>query len=199
MLRAHQLVPTSPIPAQVSDFACIEFVNSAFSDYLGGSPSLDRLPLAEWQAWFLTRFDLRLPRHCQAPVSSLQATRMELRHVLERWAATGTLSSRDLGSLNGKLGHTVLRQRLVARADGVELIVEPLQRDWNWVTGVIVASLVELVAVGQPDRLKVCANPNCSWMFYDGTRNESRRFCSPRLCGNVVRVRRFRRRKSTLN
>jgi predicted RNA-binding Zn ribbon-like protein len=195
--RLAQVAPTTAIPAQISDFACIEFVNSAFSDYLGGSPSVDRLPLSEWQAWFLARFGLRLPRRCQAPLSTLQAMRMEVRRVLEHWAATGALASRDFTRLNRWLACTSLRRRLVASEDRLELIVEPLARDWNWVIAAIAASVVELVADGQPDRLKVCANPNCSWMFYDATRNHSRRFCSAQLCGNVVRVRSFRHRKST--
>jgi predicted RNA-binding Zn ribbon-like protein len=56
----------------------------------------------------------------------------------------------------------------------------------------IAASAVELVVDHAPERLKVCANPDCSWMFYDNTLNRSQRFCSTSPCGTVMRVRRFR-------
>jgi predicted RNA-binding Zn ribbon-like protein len=57
----------------------------------------------------------------------------------------------------------------------------------------IAASAAELAARGAPERLKVCANPDWSWMFYDHTLNRSRRFCSTSPGATVVRVRRFRR------
>ena len=57
----------------------------------------------------------------------------------------------------------------------------------------IAASAAELAGSGAPERLKVCANPDCSWMFYDHTLNRSQRFCSTSPCAALVRVRRFRR------
>ncbi|MCL6580471.1 MAG: CGNR zinc finger domain-containing protein [Firmicutes bacterium] len=39
---------------------------------------------------------------------------------------------------------------------------------------------------------KVCANADCGWLFYDDSRNRSRRWCDGRYCGNLIKVRRFR-------
>jgi predicted RNA-binding Zn ribbon-like protein len=55
-----------------------------------------------------------------------------------------------------------------------------------------VISYAELSRSGCLDRVKVCANPDCSYMFYDETRNRSRRFCDAALCGTLSRVRRYR-------
>lgn len=39
-----------------------------------------------------------------------------------------------------------------------------------------------------------CANPDCVFFFYDGTRNHRRQWCSMATCGNLMKVRAFRRR-----
>lgn len=43
-------------------------------------------------------------------------------------------------------------------------------------------------------RLKVCAAEDCQWVFYDESRNRSRRWCSMEACGNRSKVRSFRQR-----
>ncbi len=44
--------------------------------------------------------------------------------------------------------------------------------------------------------MKECAADNCNWLFYDASRNRSRRWCDMRDCGNRAKVRRFRKRAS---
>jgi predicted RNA-binding Zn ribbon-like protein len=40
-----------------------------------------------------------------------------------------------------------------------------------------------------------CSNGPCGWLYLDTSRNHSRRWCSMRVCGNAVKVRRFRDRQ----
>lgn len=40
------------------------------------------------------------------------------------------------------------------------------------------------------DRLHRCPGPNCGWVFLDTSRNRSRRWCSMRTCGNLVKAHR---------
>lgn len=48
-------------------------------------------------------------------------------------------------------------------------------------------------------RLKCCAKPGCEDVFVDTSKNRSRRFCDPAICGNAYHVaaHRARRRKSS--
>jgi predicted RNA-binding Zn ribbon-like protein len=47
-------------------------------------------------------------------------------------------------------------------------------------------------------RLKQCPGPECGWVFLDESRNRSRRWCDPRLCGNRERVKsHYRRRRAS--
>lgn len=45
------------------------------------------------------------------------------------------------------------------------------------------------------DRLRTCSDAACGWFFLDVSRNRSRRWCDPGLCGNRARVRTFAARQ----
>jgi len=183
----------SAIPKHPSEFACIDLINSAFTHHLGQGPGFDRLPRREWRAWFLSRHGIEVdPRH-PVPVDQMAALRDQLRTILRNWARAGSLTADETDALDGLVSKTPLRQRVSQVSGRPELWVEPIDRDWTWAMATIAASAAELAGNGAPERLKVCANPDCSWMFYDRTLNRSRRFCSPSPCATVVRVRRFRR------
>jgi len=182
----------SPIPTHPSEFACIDLVNSAFTHYLGKGPGFDRLPREEWRAWFLSRHGIEVdPRH-RAPIGELTAFRDELRAILRGWALAGSLTARETRALDGWVSQAPLRQRVSQISGRPGLSVEPIDRDWTWAMARIAASAAELAGHGAPERLKVCGNPECSWMFYDRTLNRCQRFCSTSPCGTIVRVRRFR-------
>ena len=66
--------------------------------------------------------------------------------------------------------------------------------------GDLLVIVLEAVARGEWSRLKAC--PDCQWVFYDNTRNASKRWClmnaggpQGRSCGSIAKVRRHRSRK----
>jgi len=59
----------------------------------------------------------------------------------------------------------------------------------------VAAAALDLLDSGDLARLKQCGNHPCGWLFIDRSRNRSRRWCSSRDCGNLTRVRRFRKRQ----
>ncbi|QFU15766.1 CGNR zinc finger domain-containing protein [Microvirga thermotolerans] len=66
-----------------------------------------------------------------------------------------------------------------------------------FVLGPIVHSAVEMLRQGQLERLKQCPgrDGDCGWLFYDRTKNASRRWCEMSVCGNRAKVRRHRERQ----
>ncbi|BDP43835.1 hypothetical protein DAETH_38040 (plasmid) [Deinococcus aetherius] len=58
----------------------------------------------------------------------------------------------------------------------------------------VARSAAELLHRLEPHRLKECENPECDLLFYDESRNNSRRWCSMQGCGNVQKQARFRRK-----
>jgi predicted RNA-binding Zn ribbon-like protein len=59
------------------------------------------------------------------------------------------------------------------------------------VLAILAASLID----GSWDRLKVCPGDRCRWLFYDHSRNLSRRWCSMDICGSRAKMRTYRRRQ----
>jgi predicted RNA-binding Zn ribbon-like protein len=43
-------------------------------------------------------------------------------------------------------------------------------------------------------RLKGCANDNCQWLFYDQSKNRSKKWCEMQTCGNAINARAYRER-----
>ncbi len=92
--------------------------------------------------------------------------------------------------LNAAAAETGLRPRfdeprLLPTADGVRGAVGRLLG---------VAFLAELD--GSWHRFRLCADPTCTTVFYDRSKNHSAKWCSMQTCGNRNKVRAFRQRHS---
>jgi predicted RNA-binding Zn ribbon-like protein len=59
----------------------------------------------------------------------------------------------------------------------------------------LLAIVFRSIQSGGWSRLKAC--PECEWLFYDYSRNRSGTWCSMQLCGNRMKGRAFRKRRST--
>ncbi|MFH5228694.1 CGNR zinc finger domain-containing protein [Antrihabitans spumae] len=57
-------------------------------------------------------------------------------------------------------------------------------------------ALVDVIRVGDLDRLKHCAAPDCDAVLIDLSRNRSRRYCDTGNCGNRANVAAYRARKA---
>jgi predicted RNA-binding Zn ribbon-like protein len=71
---------------------------------------------------------------------------------------------------------------------------------WSWapepnlrrVLWPVADSAIELLTVDDVTRVRECPGADdCGWLFYDTTRNRSRRWCSMEGCGSRVKMRRY--------
>ena len=56
----------------------------------------------------------------------------------------------------------------------------------------IARSAADLLLADAAALVRQCSSDTCSWLFIDGTKNHSRRWCDMRGCGNRAKVRRHR-------
>lgn len=127
-------------------------------------------------------------------LGELLELRRVLRAIIEAVAAREEIPPDLIRRLNGFLEMGHLRYRLRARDGDIALEPVPLVDEGQWLAGAIALSAAEFLAFASRERLKLCANPGCRWVFYDGTKNARRRWCDDALCGNLFRVRRYRSR-----
>ena len=61
--------------------------------------------------------------------------------------------------------------------------------------GSVAEAAADLLSARDPRLIRKCGNPDCGLFFYDGTRNHRRQWCAMATCGNLMKVRAFRRRR----
>jgi predicted RNA-binding Zn ribbon-like protein len=70
---------------------------------------------------------------------------------------------------------------------------------WEWINldqhldsvlWAVARSAAELLLSDDLSRLRMCAADECAWLFLDRTKNQRRRWCDMKVCGNRVKARR---------
>lgn len=177
------------IPHTLSAHLCVDFVNSRFTDHTGSGRVYDRLELEEWRRWFSSRCGLALNG---AITPTLLRRSIELRDVLRRLLLSDRIpTAGTIRELNAMLTPAQF-WRLSRNANTLEFHLTWMREDWRAVMATVVASYANLLVNHAIGRISECSNPSCTFLFYDESRNRSRRWCEATTCGNLVKVRRHR-------
>lgn len=189
---------------------------------IGGHPALDYVNSVEYRGRpepgdRLTSFP-HLVRWCLAAgiLSSKDAAIAQKGAAADAAAAGRTLRRASalreafLALLRMPASRSILASpefRLVARRledarAHAQLQYKSRTREFSWIIPVrkpddvlrrISASVGDFLVKQSGAVVRMCAGPNCDWMFIDRSHAKRRRWCQPAVCGNLVRVRRFRR------
>jgi predicted RNA-binding Zn ribbon-like protein len=62
--------------------------------------------------------------------------------------------------------------------------------------GEVLAAIVRAAHEGTWQRLKICSSDSCRYVYYDRSKNGSRRWCSMDVCGNRSKTRAYRVRRA---
>jgi predicted RNA-binding Zn ribbon-like protein len=178
----------------------LDFANTASGR---GSPTHQehlRTPLnvLEWacHAQVLTEQQLRRLRTSMPPPLLLKrATRLrDLIHEIAEPIAQGReASAKALSSLSSLYARALTHARLSPAKPSYA---------WTWqaapnaVLGPILQAAVDMMLSLDHTRIKQCAGHECGWLFYDETKNNSRRWCDMKVCGNRAKTRAARKRKA---
>jgi len=87
------------------------------------------------------------------------------------------------------------RIELVAADDGVRLGHSHVGEPVDDVLARIAEPIVREIGNGHDDRIRICANDTCQWLFYDESRAGRRRWCDMATCGNRAKAQRHRERQ----
>lgn len=134
---------------------------------------------AQVEAWFAEQ-GLATGRLGSAGVRRAKAVREALRDFIVN------------GQESVELADTARRARLTIDFAGGRLV--PQATGLDEALGSVLAVVYDAVREGTWARLKTCRN--CRWAFWDASRNRSATWCSMTLCGNRLKVRRYRARRA---
>jgi predicted RNA-binding Zn ribbon-like protein len=109
-------------------------------------------------------------------------------------AGGGRPSEQDLLLLGSYAQEAFSHMHLIAGGSGFEWRLDQRSRDSSMtLLWPIAKSAVDLLVSGDLTKVRECAADNCGWLFMDRSRNQSRRWCDMKICGNREKVRRHRR------
>jgi predicted RNA-binding Zn ribbon-like protein len=190
---------------------CLDFVNSienraghAPEDFLTSYPDLVRwgrhagLISDAIATRLIAQADAAVPTAHEALVRALA-----LRDALHRlFLAVASRRDPDREDLE------LLRRAYLDAMSGATLVPDDERLTWHWrpdeqrldqLLWPVARSAVNLLTTGDLRRIKLCENPyGCGWLFYDGSKNGSRRWCSMEGCGSQVKMRRqYARRRAS--
>jgi predicted RNA-binding Zn ribbon-like protein len=151
---------------------------------------------ADAATWFLEH-ELVHPEACvdlaDADVERIHRVRTALREVVDAVVEGRSPAPEAVHVVNATLE---ARRPTRLELDGTALRIGHRHADApvDDALALIAEAIVEELATGRPERLRVCANDTCRWAFFDSSPTGRRRWCDMRSCGNQAKAARHRAR-----
>lgn len=132
----------------------------------------------------------------ESEVRQATAVRNALIRLIETRTGDGTIDADALDVLNRS---TRSAQMSVSFDPGGRARLEPLAPAVDGALGKLIAIVVEAMTDGTWENLKICRGDDCSWAFYDRSKNHSGAWCDINECGNIAKARSYRARHAHHN
>lgn len=202
----------TPVPPQtdpnhaheVSVEATFDFLNT--DDLENGFP-LERLPTLDTAlAWFVDHGVIHYEgaersRHRAADdptvgtrtLARVHRVRKALREVADSIAEQRAPQPAALETVNRSL-HARQVIELIPAPDGVNVDHRHVGDPIDDALARLADPLVRELTGGHPERIRICDDDTCRWVFYDTSRTGRRRWCNMATCGNRAKAARHRAR-----
>jgi predicted RNA-binding Zn ribbon-like protein len=188
----------------VSVESTFDFLNT--HDLENGFP-LERLPtLDSALAWFVERGVIHYegaerwraqaadePSAAAQELARIHDVRAALREVADSIAEQRAPDAGALETVNRAL-HARQVIELIPAPDGVNVDHRHVGDPIDDALARLADPLVRELTGGHPERIRICDNDRCRWVFYDTSRTGLRRWCSMATCGNQAKAARHRAR-----
>ena len=120
--------------------------------------------------------------------------RAALRAMAERLAAGKPVGDDVVRTINRVLASRPAYARLVRNSTGYAARLEPVTRGPLQLLAPVAESAAWLLEHGEVSLVRQCEGNQCVLLFYDTTRNKSRRWCSMEECGGRAKAAAYYRR-----
>jgi predicted RNA-binding Zn ribbon-like protein len=135
------------------------------------------------------------PRVTARDLARIHTVRGALREVADSVVEHRAANTEALATVNDAL-HARQVIELAPSPDGVSVdhrhVGDPVDDALARLSEALVAELTG----GHPERIRICDNDTCRWIFYDTSRTGRRRWCDMATCGNRAKAARHRAKMS---
>lgn len=182
---------------------CLDFANTL--DWRGSEHPIELLPTyADLVAWaqkigLLNEDAARLladragqhPRMADAALEKARTLREATHAIFVAVAHGGAPRQVDLDTVIAALAEMLNRSRLVKSDAGFLWDWGGSEDDLDQIVWWVVQSATEVMTSDELLRVGECADDRgCGWLFFDTSKNRTRRWCSMRGCGNRAKAKR---------
>ena len=103
----------------------------------------------------------------------------------------------DLVVFNKNLARSMRESKITKLRDGYTWDINGNKMNLDWILNPIIRSAADVLVSNELNKVKACADLACGWLFMDVSRNQSRRWCDMKDCGNRAKASRFYNKKRT--
>lgn len=114
--------------------------------------------------------------------------RDELASIVQRYQQHKEISEQQLENINHLLQHQVMTTQLKRENNHFIRNHQILIKQPHDLLIPIAQAAVDFFCNYDLSLIKKCANPDCVLIFYDNSKNGTRRWCSQKACGNRMKV-----------
>lgn len=178
------------------DFLCIEMMNSNKVDWRHSKNRRDMLDDGTWRVELAQKWNLTVPsKILDSELARLKQLRADMQAVVVGLQKGSNITDAAFYRINQVLKSVAVVSQLSYENDIFQIEQIPDTKGWQLFIWHVVNSFAKLLTEREVIRLKVCQNNDCGWIFYDESKNKSRKWCDEKVCGNIMKVRNFRARQ----
>jgi predicted RNA-binding Zn ribbon-like protein len=176
----------------------LDFCNTLSPERPAGSNDrlTDAAGLIAWAhraGWALPGFTA--DRVTGGDLQAFRSLRTRLRNLVAA-AIDGTVAAAaDIDALDGAVLDAFSALRLQSGGAGQPLTWQETAAPLDKLRHAIARDAADLLTAGDLRRLKRCPGEMCGWLFYDASKNGTRRWCVMEDCGTRAKVKNFRARQ----
>lgn len=172
------------------EFLCMDFINSQW--YKTHKIFKDPLKDKNWFKDFCAKWDLSVSSMVDKEmIDKLLEFRDFLSYITNKLCTKKTIDLKDINKINEYLKVSSFYKILEKDGDRFFIKTVPVKSNLDLIIFEITSSFVEMITKYDIERIKLCENPECKWIFYDESRSHTRKWCD-NTCATLIKVRRFR-------
>jgi predicted RNA-binding Zn ribbon-like protein len=139
----------------------------------------------------------RAPKEAAKSLKKVVASRDVIYRMLTAIAAGETPNNSDMRKFNQALAEGLEKTVITTTTSGFEWNWDNSKRTFDQMLWPILRATAELLTSQDIKQVGQCADDRgCGYLFYDTSRNHSRRWCSMDSCGNRAKAKRHYQRKN---